>query len=272
MHMQNNYASPLDRHPIVVKYGGNALPAEDQPADLVLAEIAGLAADGTPVVLVHGGGPEIDRWLRDRGRDTERIDGLRVTDSVTLEVTEAVLCGTLNKRIVRGLAALGVHAVGISGEDGATITAEPSANRALGFVGDACTSDPRLVLALLQAGYVPVVAPLAMQRDAATALNVNADLAAAALAAALHAHAFVMITNVSRVLRNPPDPASAIDRLTVGEARAFAASPSCSGGMRPKIDAAVAAVTGGARAAYICGTSKRTIATAVAGAATIITA
>jgi acetylglutamate kinase len=252
----------LANGPIVIKYGGNAM---DGSTDF-LAEVASVAAT-TPVVLVHGGGPEIDRWLSERGVVTERIEGLRVTDDVTLEITEAVLCGTLNKRIVRALAALGVRAAGISGEDGGTLVARPVENHALGHVGEITACDPHLTQTLLAAGFLPVIAPLATGSDG-HALNVNADLAAAAIAAALRARAFVMITNVPRVLRDVADPASVIDRLSLADARAFARSDACAGGMKPKIEAAIAAVSGGSLASYICG--PQPLEATLAGEATVI--
>lgn len=242
MHNMHDYARPL-----VVKYGGNAMDG----SGALLAGVAARVRAGTPVVLVHGGGPEIDRWLSMRGVTTERIDGLRVTDATTLEVTEAVLCGTLNKRLVRACAALGLRAVGVSGEDGATLVATPARNRALAFVGEDLRCDPALLLELLRAGYVPIVAPLAVSADGTTALNVNADLAAAAIAGALKAQTFAAITNVTRVRRDPHDAGSGIDTMTLAQARAFADSPACDGGMKPKMQAAIAAVEAGCERALI---------------------
>jgi len=269
--MSNSYATPLAKRPIVVKYGGNAISSvalSSSKGDPLLGSVAALVAEGTPVVLVHGGGPEIDRWLADRGVATERIDGLRVTDPATLEITEAVLCGTINKRLVRECAALGLNAVGVSGEDGGLLVARPMVNRALGFVGEITGCNPSLLVHLLENGYTPVVAPLAISEDGSTALNVNADLAAAAIAGALFAQAFVMVTNVPRVLRDVNDPSSAIERMTIEEAHAFAQSEACAGGMKPKMDAAMSAVENGAAASYICG--PQPIGDTLAGAATII--
>jgi len=271
--------------PLVIKYGGSALvipseaplviPSEaplvipsvakrSRGTDPLLEELVALHQTGTPVVLVHGGGPEIDRWLAQRNVPTRRVDGLRVTDEATLEVTEAVLCATINKRLVRACAALGVKAVGISGEDADTLvaqTAHGSHGEDLGYVGDVTACDPSLINLLLAAKYLPVVAPLAVAPD-------DAHLAAAAIAGAVHARAFVMITNVERVRRDPKDPNSGIDRLSLEEARAFVATPACEGGMRPKMHAAIAAVEAGAAASYICG--PQSIAAALAGNATIV--
>jgi acetylglutamate kinase len=255
-----------------VKYGGNAM-ATPGGSDPTLAEVAQLWREGVRLVLVHGGGPEIDRALAERGIVTERIEGLRVTDGATLDVTEAVLCGTLNKRIVRACSALGLPAAGISGQDGGLFVAAraTSANGGdLGYVGEISACDPRVVETLLLAGFLPIVAPLAVSSDGRHAYNVNADLAAAALAAALRACAFVSITNVARIFRDPDDPASGIDRLSLDEAIAFAGSAACRSSMKPKLLAAVKAVAAGAAASYVCDAKPGAIRAALAGNATIV--
>ena len=200
MHMMHEYARTL-----VVKYGGGAMRGcGGGEVDPVLAELAMLRGAGSAVVLVHGGGPEIDSALAELGISTSRIDGLRVTDAATLRVTEAVLCASINKRIVRGALALGMPAVGLSGQDGGMLIAERAVGlhgEDLGYVGQIVSTDVRPLRALLDAGLLPVVAPLAVARSGDHAYNVNADLAAAALAGALRADVFVAITNVPRVFR-----------------------------------------------------------------------
>lgn len=276
--MEHKYSTP-----IVIKQGGSTLgttrsvitPAEGPmpipPRVGFLESVVALHAAGAPVVLVHGGGPEIDSWLRASDIPTRRVDGLRVTDEATLQVSEAVLCATVNKRIVRACAALGAKAVGISGEDGATLVAKRafgSKGEDLGYVGEVTSCDPALINLLLAAGYLPIVAPLAVAEDNAHAYNINADLSAGALAGALRAHAFVMITDVARVRRIPNDPDSGIDRMSLEEARAFLQTPACEGGMRPKMQAAIAAVEAGAQASYIC--AEQPIDDILAGNATIV--
>jgi acetylglutamate kinase len=249
------------------------MPAGGAAADPVLAEIAAFRAAGQAVVLVHGGGPEIDAALAERGIETARIDGMRVTDAATLDVTEAVLCGSINKRLVREALALGVPAVGLSGQDGNMLIAERavgSRGEDLGYVGKIVATDPRPLHALLNAGFVPIVAPLAVAREGSLAYNVNADLAAAAIASALKATAFVAITNVARVFRDPNDPATGVDRLSSDEALAFAASDACRSSMKPKIESAACAVRNGATAAYICSVKPNAISAAIRGDATII--
>jgi acetylglutamate kinase len=260
--------------PLVVKYGGSALQKDD--ADPILDEVARIHLAGRAVVLVHGGGPEIDRALARRRIVTKRIDGLRVTGSVTLEVTEAVLCATINKRIVRALLHAGARAVGISGQDGRTLVADRTMlgdrhpdGGDLGYVGTVVETHPELLRALLNNGFMPVVSPLAVSRDASHALNVNADSAAAAIAAGIEARALVMLTDVPRVLRDPRDPSSAFHRLSLGDALAFAGNPACRDGMRPKLQAAVAYASAGFGPALVC-SAKTGIAAALGGDATIV--
>jgi acetylglutamate kinase len=239
----------------------------------LLDEIADLRAAGHAVILVHGGGPEIDRELARRGVQTQRVDGLRVTSEHALEAVEAVLCATTNKRLVRACLERGIPAAGISGQDGALLNARriyaPSGGD-LGFVGEIAAVNPEILIALLEAGFLPVVSPIAVSEDGAHAYNVNADTAAGAIAAAVRADAYVAITNVERVRANPEDPASAIDRLDLAQAQAFAESPACAGGMKPKILAAVDSVRSGAGRAYICSAKQRAIARALGGQATVI--
>jgi acetylglutamate kinase len=271
MHMTHNYART-----IVIKYGGAAMPAAAPgKVDPILLEIAALREAGNAVVLVHGGGPEIDAALAQRGISTERVDGMRLTDEATLDVTEAVLCATVNKRIVRQALALGIPAVGLSGQDGNMLIAERavgSRGEDLGYVGRIVSTDVCAVRALLDAGFFPIVAPLAIAHDGSHAYNVNADLAAAAFAAALRADVFVEITNVSRVLRDPGDPASGIDAFTPDDALRFAATEACKSSMKPKIQGAAKAVRDGAAAAYICSAKPNAIVSAIHGDATVIRA
>jgi acetylglutamate kinase len=255
---------------IVVKYGGNAM-VPGAPSDPVLLDCAAFAAAGGELVLVHGGGPQVDAALKYRGVETKRIAGLRVTDPVTLEVTEAVLCGTVNKALVRTLLWLQVRAVGVSGEDAAMVRARRRlgpGGEDLGFVGEVEAVDPGPLRALLRSGYTPVVAPLAIDDDGA--LNVNADETAGAVAGALQADAYVCITNVPRVRLKVERPETAIDRIDRLEAAAFVADGTFDGGMRPKILGAIEALNRGAKRALICGAGESAVMKALDGDATEI--
>jgi acetylglutamate kinase len=253
---------------IVLKYGGNAMTAVT--GDPVLDEIAQLARGGMEIVLVHGGGPHIDAALRGRGIVEERIEGLRVTSAAARDVVEAVLCGTVNKDLVRGLLARGARAFGFSGQDGAILTARrlrlPGGD--LGFVGEPLAVDVPLLRGVLRLGLLPVIAPLGLDRAENVALNLNADTAAGAIAAAVKADAYVVLTNVAGVLRDRHDPASLIRRLGIAEAAGFLADGTFSDGMRPKMRAAIAAVAGGARRAVIGAAEPGGIAAALGGGGT----
>lgn len=266
-------AAPITDRPevlIVLKYGGNAM-APAGSADPVLDEVAALAVRGERVVLVHGGGPQIDAELDAKAIDEVRVQGLRVTGRATRDVVEYVLCGTVNKALVRSLAARGARAVGISGEDGNLLGARRAGavnGIDLGYVGEISGVDPAAARALLAAGFVVVVAPLALDVDGSGALNCNADTAAGALAGALRADAYVVITNVAGVRRDLADPDSVIERLTVAQAEGLLADGTFTDGMIPKMRAAIAAVRTGAKRAVVAGAGYGAIDAALGGLGT----
>jgi acetylglutamate kinase len=258
---------------IVLKYGGNAMAGEGSE-DPTLDEIAALAARGDRIVVVHGGGPQIDAELHARAIDEVRIQGLRVTGRDTRDVVEYVLCGTVNKALVRSLASRGARAVGISGEDGGLLGARRAGSVGgvdLGYVGEICGVDPAPARALLEAGFVVVVAPLAIDVEGGGALNCNADTAAGALAGALRADAYVVITNVAGVRRDQHDPGSVIPRLSLDEAEGFLADGTFTDGMIPKMRAAVGAVRTGAKRAVVAGAGYGAIDAALQGIGTVLT-
>jgi acetylglutamate kinase len=255
---------------IVLKYGGNAM-SDAGTEDPVLDEVAALANSGERVVLVHGGGPQIDAELHLKAIDETRVRGLRVTGAETRDVVEYVLCGTVNKALVRALLLRGARAAGISGEDGSLLRARRAGTINgvdLGFVGEIASVEPDLLEAVLGAGYVAVVAPLGLDVDTGEALNCNADVAAGAIAGALEADAYVVLTNVAGVRRTLSDPRSVIPRLTVAEAERGLADGTFTDGMIPKMRAAIAAVRGGARRAVVAGAGFGAIAAALDGIGT----
>ena len=264
-----------DNQLIVVKYGGSLLGKSSGPLvgrdigpDPVLADCAQLVSEGARVVVVHGGGPQIDTLIARLELPQERIDGLRVTDAATLEIVEAVLCGNVNKALVRAALRQGMRAIGISGEDGGMLRARALQGvHDLGFVGEIVGVDPSPLRVLIDAGYVSVVAPLAIGDDLTTVYNVNADTAAGKIAAALGADAYVAITDVPR-LRRSADPASAMARASAAEIAELIASGGINGGMIPKVEAALIALEGGARRAFIGGAAERPVSGALAGDAT----
>ncbi len=203
-----------------------------------------------------------------------RIQGLRVTGRATRDVVEYVLCGSVNKALVRALAARGTRAVGISGQDGGLLVAcrAGSVNGIdLGYVGEISGVDPAAARALLDAGFVVVVAPLAIDVAGGGALNCNADSAAGALAGALGADAYIVITNVAGVRRDPADPDSVISRLSVAEAEEYLADGTFTEGMIPKMRAAIGAVRTGAKRAFVAGAGYGAIDAALNGLGTELT-
>jgi len=253
---------------LLVKFGGSI--AGGETGDPVLADIASLAAAGTSVVIVHGGGPAVDEELRARGLTSHRIAGLRVTDAPTLAVVEEILGRRVNAAIVAALTAVGGAAQRVAGDDGVFLARKldvPDGD--LGFVGEISRVDPTAVQAVLDAGRIPVVSPIAADADGQR-YNINADTAAGALAAALRVDAYIVVTDVARVRRQRDDPASEIVRMTASEARAYRASGVFVDGMLPKIDAALGAVAGGVPRAWICGAGPGALLGALAGAGTEI--
>ena len=239
---------------VVVKLGGATLGgATFDGGGALLEEVAALARAGLRVVLVHGGGPLITAWLERLGVPTRFVDGQRVTDEAALEVATMVLRGTVNTGIVAALGRLGVRAVGLSGADDGLLRARRRPG--LGFVGEAPEVNAALPRALLDQGIVPVIAPLGLDAEGAL-LNINADVATAAIAAALEADAALFLTDVPGV--RGPDGAvrSSLDRVTV---RALIAEGTISGGMIPKVEACLTALEGARRAIILDGRTPRAL-------------
>lgn len=243
---------------IVVKFGGNAMGKKEYVSsfaeDIVLLQQVGML----PIV-VHGGGPQIGEMLAKLKIQTEFIDGLRVTDSATVDVVEMVLCGVTNKSIVTAISNAGAKAVGISGKDGKLITAKRLLNidqhtdsnveKAidLGFVGVPEKIDPQVINALINEKMIPVIAPVGIGIDGLT-YNINADTAAGAISAAMKASRMIMLTDVAGVLDKD---GNLIPELTINESLELIKNKVVVGGMIPKLKTCIEAVEGGAEAAVI---------------------
>jgi acetylglutamate kinase len=232
----------VPNHPVVVKLGGRALDGPDSLAGLA-ADLGSLAGR---VVLVHGGGPEVTAWSTRLGLVPRFHEGRRVTDEATLEVATAVLAGLANKRLVVGLAAHGLDAVGLAALDGGMVTAIPHREAAtLGAVGEAKSVEPALLRTLLSAGHLPVIASIGAHGTAL--LNLNADDVAAALAIGLGAGALVLLSDAPGVVLG----GKVVARLDAAAADAARHGSDVTGGMAPKLEAATAAVRGGVGRAWI---------------------
>ncbi len=230
----------------VVKYGGAAMEEtelkKEFAKDIVLLKYVGI----NPVI-VHGGGPAIERMLTKLDIPTRFVDGLRVTDEPTLEVVEMVLSGAINKEIVQQIHNMGGQAIGLSGKDGKLIVAEKVKGKDIGFVGDVVGVNARIIKDISESGYIPVIAPLAAGADGA-AYNVNADTAAGAVATALRAEKLVLLTDVPGVLDTAQ---KTISSLNTKEARELVKSDTVKGGMIPKIKCCLDALHGGVKKTHI---------------------
>ena len=233
---------------VVVKFGGNAMVDPGLSASFA-QDVVLLRSVGLRPVVVHGGGPQIGALLQRLGKTSEFVDGLRVTDAETLDVARMVLVGKVGRDIVGAINVHGAYAVGVSGEDGGLITAEP-ADEALGFVGSIASVQPGILERLLAEQMIPVVSTIGADA-AGQAYNINADTVAGALAGALGAEKAVYLTDVAGLLTDPDDPSSIVPRASVTELEAMVADGTISGGMIPKVRACVDAVNSGAASAHL---------------------
>ncbi len=233
---------------IVVKYGGSAM-TDPALATTFAEDIVLLRSVGMRPVVVHGGGPQIGHHLEKLGKETRFQDGLRVTDSETLDIVRMILVGKIGRDIVGAINVHGAYAVGLSGEDGGMITAEPF-DESLGLVGRIVSVQPGIIERLLAENMIPVISTIGSDR-AGQAYNINADTVAGALAAALHAEKIIYLTDVPGLLEDPSDPDTLIRRTSVGEVEKMLKTSAISSGMIPKLQACIDALRGGAASAHM---------------------
>ena len=233
---------------VVIKYGGAAMTdpvlREHVAADIVLMKLVGI----NPVI-VHGGGPEITGYMERLGLPVEFYDGLRVTTDEAMEVVKMVLVGKVNKELVADINSHGRLAVGIAGDDANLITAKQRSER-LGRVGDVTAIDTTVVLNLIEDGFIPVIATVAAGEDGGS-YNINADLVAGELAAALDADKVIFLTDVDGLYADFADKSSLISALSLEQAEELMMNDALEGGMVPKVGACVHAVRGGVKRAHI---------------------
>ena len=238
---------------IVVKYGGNAMINEDLK-QAVIEDIVLLNLVGIKVVLVHGGGPEISEMLKKIGKESKFVKGLRYTDRETMDIVQMILCGKVNKNLVSLFEKAGGRAVGLGGMDGGLFKAirlvDPDGTE-YGYVGDVKEVNEKVVLDVLNEGFIPVVSSVAAGMDEETNYNINADTAAEKLAVALKAKKLILLTDVCGLMRDPKDDSTLIPRLKVSEVPALIKEGVISGGMIPKVDCCVEAVRQGEERANI---------------------
>ena len=234
---------------IVIKYGGSAM-VDKELQSAVLRDIALLSSVGVQIVVVHGGGPEINQWLKKLGIKPVFLDGLRITDTETMDVVEMVLAGRVNKQIVSGINNHGSLAVGLCGIDGGLIEARTLGGGTHGLVGEVSKVNTKLLTPLLDKGYVPVISSVANSHDGRSH-NINADTVAGELAAALGAEKLILLTDTPGILRNENDPSSLIEKIRLSEARQLIDNEIVKEGMRPKVECIIRALAQGVNAAHI---------------------
>ncbi|MGN0581809.1 MAG: acetylglutamate kinase [Oscillospiraceae bacterium] len=240
------YIQKYNNKIVVVKYGGNAMTNDDLK-QAVMSDIVLLSLVGVKVVLVHGGGPEINDMLKRLNIESKFIGGLRYTDKETIDVVKMVLAGKVNKELVALLAANGGNAVGLCGLDGKMLMAEKlKSEQDLGFVGEITGVNTKVITDSLNNGYVPVIATVASTEDGQT-MNINADTAASRIAAELGAENLILMTDIAGLLKDKDDPSTLIPSVNVSDVPFMKRQGIISGGMIPKIDCCVEAVRRGVR-------------------------
>lgn len=235
---------------VVIKYGGNAMENE-QLKQNVMEDVVLLSEVGVKLVLVHGGGPDINQTLQMVGKESKFVNGLRYTDKETMDIVQMVLAGKTNKNLVNMISKLHAKAVGISGIDGHIIEAQKMVSENdLGYVGQIVKIHPELIFKLIDDGYIPVVASVGTDCQG-NIYNVNADLAASAIAGALNAENMIFVSNVPGVLKNPEDEDSIMTNIHISDVPKLEEDGIITGGMIPKVECCVDCVRQGVKKTVI---------------------
>ncbi|MDE7010315.1 MAG: acetylglutamate kinase [Oscillospiraceae bacterium] len=237
---------------VVIKYGGNAM-ISDELRKAVISDIILLKLVGINVVVVHGGGPEINELLEKTGKESRFVNGLRYTDEETMEIVQMVLCGKVNKNLVATINRAGGSAVGLCGLDGGMIRAVRKTADGVdyGLVGEIVAVEPKAILDAIRDGFIPVISTVAQGEDAETSYNINADTAAAKIAVALGAEKLILLTDIRGLLRDRSDEGTLISQVRLPEVPVLVKDGVISGGMIPKVDCCVDAVRNGVKRTHI---------------------
>lgn len=233
---------------IVVKYGGNAM-INDELKEAVMRDLVLLTTVGIKVVLVHGGGPAINKTLDKIGVESKFVDGLRVTDKETVDVVQMVLAGKVNKDLVCQIGNLGGHAIGLSGMDGNMIKCKPLDSEH-GFVGEIMETNMEVISEVLANNFIPVISTIGYDEHG-NCYNINADTVAAQIAGDLKAEALISMTDIVGLLRDVNDDSSKIQKVFISDIPALIADGIIKGGMIPKIDSMTQAIRNGCTKAFI---------------------
>lgn len=246
------YIQKLNGKTIVIKYGGNAMTNSNQ-VQSIMQDITLLKYVGMNPIVVHGGGPEINKLLNIMQVESKFYKGLRITDKITLEVVQMVLTGKINKDIVSKINALGGKAIGLCGIDGGLIQAkkmDPVDGVDLGLVGEITHINSKTLEILAEDEYIPIVAPIGAGTDG-TAYNINADTAAGEIAAAMKAEKLIFLTDIDGIRREPSDPDSLISSISIDEIHDLLDRDIISGGMIPKVQACIKGIQMGVNRTHI---------------------
>ena len=233
---------------IVVKYGGNAM-INDELKEAVMRDLVLLTTVGIKVILVHGGGPAINKTLDKIGVESKFVDGLRVTDKETVDVVQMVLAGKVNKDLVCQIGNLGGHAIGLSGMDGNMIKCKPLDSEH-GFVGEIVETNMEVISEVLANNFIPVISTIGYDEQG-NCYNINADTVAAQIAGDLKAEALISMTDIVGLLRDVNDESTKIQRVFISDSPALIADGIIKGGMIPKIDSMTQAIRNGCTKAFI---------------------
>ncbi|MHC1597970.1 MAG: acetylglutamate kinase [Candidatus Methanofastidiosia archaeon] len=236
---------------VVIKYGGHAM-VDDDLKKAFAKDLLFLKHAGIKPVVVHGGGPEINRLMKMVGKEPKFLSGLRVTDADSLELVEMVLSGKVNKEIVSNINHLGGKAIGLSGKDAGSIKAkkQETITADLGYVGDVESIDPHIIHVIVDEGYIPIISPIGLGIDGFS-YNINADIVAGNIAAALGAEKYICLTDVIGIMNDIKDPSTLIHELSLEGARELLGSGVLKEGMLPKLQSCITALEGKVPKAHI---------------------
>ena len=243
------YIQKFQDRTLVIKYGGAAMVHEQRRAE-ILRDAVFLSCVGIRPVIVHGGGPEINLWLKKLDIPFKFVDGLRVTDADTMEVVEMVLVGRVNKQLVQLINSAGGSAVGLCGRDGNMIRARSQGRKEIGYVGEVFGTDPTLLKTLIRDRHIPVISSVAAD-ETGQAYNINADTVAGEIAAALGAEKLILLTDTPGILRDKDDPGTLIEEMDIPMARQLIEEGVVAGGMIPKVQCCIRALAQGVGSATI---------------------
>ena len=245
----------------VIKYGGSIM-RNDAAKEAFVEDVALMTSVGIKVVIVHGGGPLINKWVEKTGGENKFTKGLRVTDSSTMEIVEMVLSGNINKRLSSLLSIGGLNAIGISGKDSNLIQAkkkfvyENNQKIDIGFVGEVVNINSELLVTLLKSNYIPVISPVGAGDDG-NSYNINADYVAASISGVLKAEKLLIMTDIDGVYTDITDTSTLLSSITVEETKEFIDKGIVYGGMIPKLECCVAAINKGTKNVHLVDGRKK---------------